>query len=165
MPPVSFYQVTRSPFVQALGQLLEKARAREWRVCLRGGTNQPLAELDRQLWLGPEERFLPHGIAGGPHDADQPILLCDASVPVVGFDCLFAVHGAPVAAEEARSLQRTCVIFVRSEEAELVSARQLWGHLDGANIPLELFSDEGGHWKSTRTANMGAGAARPAIQA
>jgi DNA polymerase-3 subunit chi len=58
-----------------LRALLEKSLAAGWRVAVRGRTDEMLDRLDAQLWLGPEDGFLPHGRAGGPHDALQPVLL------------------------------------------------------------------------------------------
>jgi DNA polymerase-3 subunit chi len=68
-----FYHLTRAPLEVTLRVLLEKSLAQPWRVAVRGRTDDMLDRLDGQLWLG--DGFLPHGRAGGPHDADQPVLL------------------------------------------------------------------------------------------
>ena len=68
---------------------------------------------DEKLWLGREDGFLPHGIAGGPHDALQPILI-GTGQGEGGFECLIAVDGAGVAAAEVQSLSRTCILFEAS---------------------------------------------------
>ena len=75
MGAVYFYHLTRRPLEHTLPTLLDKARGAGWRVAVRGPDPDRLAWLDEKLWLGPEDRFLPHGLAGGPHDAAQPILL------------------------------------------------------------------------------------------
>ena len=64
-----FYHLTRRPLEATLPLLLEKALAAGWRVAVRGVDAARLDRLDARLWLGPEDGFLPHGRAGGPHDA------------------------------------------------------------------------------------------------
>ena len=44
-------------------------------VLVRGTDAGRLDWLDQKLWAGGDDAFLPHGLAGGPHDALQPILL------------------------------------------------------------------------------------------
>ena len=68
-----FYHLTRSAAETLLPTLIDKARAAGWRVEVRGGDAARLEALDGALWL--REGFLPHGRAGGPHDARQPVLL------------------------------------------------------------------------------------------
>jgi DNA polymerase-3 subunit chi len=75
--------------------LLEKSLAQPWRVAVRGRTDDMLDRLDGQLWLG--DGFLPHGRAGGPHDADQPVLLTTGAAGNTP-DCLVSVEGAEVSA-------------------------------------------------------------------
>ncbi|MEO0502472.1 MAG: DNA polymerase III subunit chi, partial [Pseudomonadota bacterium] len=70
-----FYHLTRRPLEVALTELLEAARKRDMRVAVRGPELARLAWLDEKLWASPEDGFLPHGMAGGAHDADQPVLL------------------------------------------------------------------------------------------
>ncbi len=74
-----FYHLTRNPLEVALPQLLGRAMQAGWRVAVRGRDPARLDWLDRQLWLGAPDGFLPHGLAGGPHDAVQPVLLTMAT--------------------------------------------------------------------------------------
>ena len=91
-----FYHLTRQPLEAVLPMLLGKARGAGWRIAVRGIDASRMDRLDEKLWLGPEEGFLPHGRAGGEHDAEQPILLTtDAGLPN-GAVCLMAVDGAAV---------------------------------------------------------------------
>ncbi len=68
-----FYHLTRSAPEMLLPMLVGKSLAAGWRVELRGTQLPALERLDESLWQG--EGFLPHGLAGGPHDALQPVLL------------------------------------------------------------------------------------------
>ena len=98
-----FYQLTRQPLEVTLRVLLEKSLAQPWRVAVRGRTEDTLGRLDAQLWLG--DGFLPHGRAGGAHDADQPVLLTTGPAPNAP-DCLVSVEGADVTADEVAALAR-----------------------------------------------------------
>ena len=70
-----FYHLTQRPLEATLPMLLTKALQAGWRVAVRGRDAGQMAWLDEKLWLGPEDGFLPHGLAGGAHEADQPVLL------------------------------------------------------------------------------------------
>ena len=70
---VLFYHLMRGTVEETVGSLLTRAMGQGWRVMLRGTDSRRLERLDQWLWLHPEDGFLPHGIEGGPHDADQPV--------------------------------------------------------------------------------------------
>ncbi|PRX34992.1 DNA polymerase III, chi subunit [Meinhardsimonia xiamenensis] len=142
-----FYHLTRSPLEAVLPMLLEKALAQGWRVAVRGTDPARMAWLDERLWLGPEEGFLPHGLAGGAHDAAQPVLLTvDAALPNAAA-CLMAVDGAEVTAEEVKRLERVCVLFDAGEEAALARARAQWRALTAAGCKARYWSEESGRWQ------------------
>jgi DNA polymerase III subunit chi len=143
MGAVYFYQLAGTTVENALPMLLGKARAQGWRVLVRGSDPVLLARLDQTLWQGPADAFLPHGLAGGPHDADQPILLGDLRAK--GFDCVMAVAGAAVTAEEAAQIARGCILF-DSDEAAKVQARSQWKTLSDAGVALQYWAQEDGRW-------------------
>ncbi|MCX7646601.1 MAG: DNA polymerase III subunit chi [Rhodobacteraceae bacterium] len=148
MGAVLFYHLTRRPLEAVLPPLLEKALAQGWRVCLRGTDAERLDWLDRKLWLGPEEQFLPHGLAGGPHDALQPVLLTTACGPAAnGAACLMAIDGAEVSPGEARAMARTCILFDGADPEALGRARAQWRALTAAGIGAEYWSEESGRWE------------------
>lgn len=141
-----FYHLTRNPLEVALPQLLARARAAGWRVAVRGRDPERLDWLDRQLWLGAEDGFLPHGLAGGPHDADQPVLLTRdtaANDPA----CLMTVDGADVTPAEVTRLQRVCVIFDGNDQTALDTARGQWKALTAAGCAAQYWSEESGRWE------------------
>ncbi|MEM6489633.1 MAG: DNA polymerase III subunit chi, partial [Pseudomonadota bacterium] len=91
MAEVAFYHLTDTPLEAVLPTLIGRARTAGWRVAVRGTDVGRMDWLDEKLWLGPEEGFLPHGRAGGPHDADQPVLLTtEAAIPNAAA-CLMSV--------------------------------------------------------------------------
>jgi DNA polymerase-3 subunit chi len=154
MGAVFFYELQGAPLEVTLPMLLDKARAQGWRVLVRGTDAALLAQLDEALWHGPVEGFLPHGLAGGPHDAAQPILLGDG--PAEGFACVMAVGGAAVTAEEARQLARACILF-DSDDSAKAAARLQWKTLTDAGIAAQYWAQEQGRWvkKAERDARSG----------
>ncbi|MFD1797333.1 DNA polymerase III subunit chi [Paracoccus aurantiacus] len=145
-----FYHLTRSRPEGLLPQLLGKALGAGWRVELRSDSAERLAALDAALWL--DEGFLPHGLAGGPHDNRQPIILRSADAPPAGNapDCLIAIDDAGVSAEEAERLARVCIIFDGNDQSAVERAREQWRQLTGAGIAAEYWSEAGGRWEKKR---------------
>lgn len=80
---VGFYHCTRAPAGSVAVQLAAKAHARGLRLLVIGSADR-LEALDRALWVADPQSFLPHAIAGGPHDAHQPILLSQTPEPLNG---------------------------------------------------------------------------------
>ncbi|WP_322892564.1 MULTISPECIES: DNA polymerase III subunit chi [unclassified Yoonia] len=143
MGAVFFYELQGSPLETTLPMLLDKARGQGWRVLVRGNDLALLARLDDLLWQGPVDSFLPHALAGGLHDEDQPILLGDVSA--TGFACVMAVAGAGVTAEEAAALQRACILFDSHDTAK-AQARVQWKTLTDAGIAAQYWAQEDGRW-------------------
>lgn len=139
-----FYHLTDSPLEATLPMLVGKARGAGWRVLVRGSDAGLLKRLDDVLWQGPEEQFTPHGLAGGPHDADQPVLLGD--VPAVGFQCVMSVGGADISSDEVTALDRTCILFDGHDGAALDHARGQWKALTDAGCAAQYWAQENGRW-------------------
>lgn len=147
MGAVWFYHMTRTPLEATLPMLLEKALAAGWRVAVRGVEAARLDWLDQKLWLGPDESFLPHGLAGGRHDGDQPILLTTGGEAANRPDCLVAVDGAEVAPDEIAAMQRTMILFDGNDPAALDAARDQWRRLSAAGVAATYWSQESGRWE------------------
>ena len=146
MGAVFFYHLTQSPLEVTLPMLLGKARSAGWRVHVRGVSDERMAWLDEKLWLGGDEAFLAHGLAGGEFEAEQPILLGTAEVAANGADCLMAVDGADVAAGESDKLERVCVLFDGNDGAALEAARGQWKALSEAGCAAQYWAQESGKW-------------------
>lgn len=142
-----FYHLTRDDVATTLGVLLPKALAAGMRVEVRGTDGEALDRLDQQLWLGPQEGFLPHGLAGGPHDALQPVLLTLSDAAAEQTACVMSVDGAPVAPEEATRLERCCILFDGGDEAAVTHARGQWRVLAEAGCAAQYWSQESGRWE------------------
>ena len=144
--PALFYHVTQSALETVAETLLSRALAQGWRVELRGVTPERMAWFDDKLWLGPEEAFLPHGLAGGPHDDLQPVLLTTAP-RAQGRQALMTIEGAEVAADEVSRLERVWVLFDGRDEAALHRAREQWKALTAAGASAQYWSEESGRWE------------------
>ena len=147
-----FYHLTRSTPETLLPVLIGKSHQAGWRVELRGPARDRMEHLDQRLWLG--DGFLPHGLAGGPHDARQPVLLTVA--PADGTEmqgaanlpsCLLAEHGAGVRPGDCTALERTCILFDGNAPDALNRARQQWRDLTGAGVTADYWSEASGKWE------------------
>jgi len=143
MGAVFFYELQGAPLEVTLPMLIEKARGQGWRVLVRGTDPDLLARLDDALWQGAVDAFLPHGMAGGPHDAEQPVLLGD--VPAADFACVMAVGGASVTPQEADDLARACILFDSHDTAKAQAWVQ-WKALTEAGVAAQYWAQEDGRW-------------------
>lgn len=146
MGEVFFYHLTQSPLEAALRLLLGKSLEAGWRVAVRGRSDALLDHLDAALWLGDEAGFLPHGRAGGPQDADQPVLLTTRAEAANRPDCLVAVEGAEVAAGEVEGLKRAMILFDGQDPQAVQVARDQWRIFKDAGVKAKYWSEESGRW-------------------
>ncbi len=147
MGAVYFYHLTRQPLEYTLPVLLDRAQQAGWKIAVRGTDPARMDWLDERLWLGPEDGFLPHGRAGGPHDAKQPILLTTEMQAANGPSCVMAVDGAPVEPEEVNALERVCILFDGNDPQAVQHARGQWKALTGAGCAAKYWSEESGRWE------------------
>jgi DNA polymerase-3 subunit chi len=145
LPEALFYHLNETPLERALPPVLTRCLAQGWRVEVRGTDPARMDWLDQALWLGPEEGFLPHGLAGGAHDALQPVLLTAAPAPGP-FDCLIAVMGAGITPADALGVTRACLFFDGHDAQAVAAARDQWRSLTAAGLPAKYWAQEGGAW-------------------
>ncbi len=138
-----FYQLTERPLEATLPVLIQKSLEAGWRVAVQSGESTRLDRLDKLLWNG--DGFLPHGLAGGAHDAEQPVLLT-TKAPTNGATCLMIVDGASVSAEDVNASERVCILFNGADQSELELARAQWKNLTQAGVAAQYWSDEDGRW-------------------
>jgi DNA polymerase-3 subunit chi len=144
---VLFYHLSESSVEQTVRTLLGRALGQGWKVVVRGSHPARLDQLDRALWLGAEDDFLPHGRAGGPHDADQPVLLTERQVMQAGAAGLMLLDGAEFNAEEAASLERVWVLFEDTDHAVRDVARAQWKMIAETGIAAQYWVESGGRWQ------------------
>ena len=143
-----FYHLTRAPLERTVTQLAERALANGWRVAVRGCEPARMDWLDRVLWTASEEGCLPHGLAGEPQEAEQPVLLPTATGAAPNDPaCLMAIDGAEVTPEEIASLPRVCILFDGHDPAATQRAREQWKALTAAGCAAQYWSEASGRWE------------------
>lgn len=141
-----FYHLTRSGPAQLLPMLIGKSLQAGWRVELRGRDRARQITLDEALWQG--DGFLPHGLAGGVHDARQPVLLTAAGQAATNApSCLMALDGAEVSGAECQALERACIIFDGNDPEALDRARAQWRALKAEGVVAQYWAETDGRWE------------------
>ncbi len=153
-----FYHLMRAGLDDTVLTTVTRALGAGWRVMIRAPDMALLQRLDAKLWLGPEEGFLAHGLAGGPYDADQPVLLGHDKI-ANGAKGLMLLGGGEASPDEVAGLERIWVLFDGSDPDAVDQARQSWTRFSGWGLAAQYWSDEGGAWvkKSERAAVPPAG--------
>lgn len=147
MSAIWFYHLTDSTVVETLKALLPRALDQGWRVLIRGGDPDHLSAIDAALWQG--EGFLPHGLSGGPHDGDQPVLLTCGPHNPNDANCLFAVDRATIDTGETERFDRVCLIFEDADAGAVEDARALWRSASAEGRGAVYWTESGGRWRKT----------------
>jgi DNA polymerase-3 subunit chi len=142
---IGFYHCTRMPANEVAIRLAEKALAGGQRLLVIGAPDR-LETLDKLMWTYADNSFLPHGLSGGAHDADQPVLLSEAVEPANGAKLLLSLEaGVPAALD---GFDRLLNLFEDGTPAHS-RARADWKALadrDGMERSYWQQTDRGG-WK------------------
>jgi DNA polymerase-3 subunit chi len=146
MTEIGFYHLTRTRLDQALPRLLGRVLATGGRAFVLCGVAERVKPLDVTLWTAPDPDWLPHGVAGGPDDALQPILLgTEDAPPGNGARFLVLVDGA----ESARlaDYDRALDLFDGADEAAVAAARRRWAAAKAAGHALVYWQQAPGGWE------------------
>jgi DNA polymerase-3 subunit chi len=147
MGTVMFFHLMQSAPADTLAVNAPRALKEGWRVMVRGTDPAALDLMDQALWLkGGDESFLPHGLAGGPMDADQPVLL-GMGAPGNGAKVLALVDGAMATDAEIIAMERVWVLFDGNDAERLQTARAQWKAVTDAGHPAQYWSEESGRWE------------------
>jgi DNA polymerase-3 subunit chi len=147
MGTVMFYHLMHSTPADTLAVIAPRALQQGWRVMVRGTDQAGLERLDGQLWLkGGDESFLPHGLEGGAHDADQPVLL-GLGAPANGARVLALVDGAGAEDAEIAAMERVWVLFDGNDPDRLQAARGQWKAMVAAGHAAQYWSEDSGRWE------------------
>jgi DNA polymerase-3 subunit chi len=138
---VDFYQLGGTAAEQVIASIAEKVLAADGRLLVVAEDESLLSRLDRMLWDGPTS-FLPHGIAGGPDDARQPILLSTSpDAPNQARNMLIADGQWR---DAALTYDRSFYLF---DAGTLEGARLAWKLLGGREgVERRYWAQEGGKW-------------------
>ena len=139
---VDFYQLANTPPEQVIASLADKVIGGGGRLLIVASDDTFLARLDRMLWDHGAASFLPHGIAGGPDDARQPILLSTSpDAPNLARNMLIADGEWR---DSALTYDRSFYLF---DSATLEGARLAWKLLAGREgVERRYWAHESGKW-------------------
>ena len=151
MSEVYFYRITESDPFELLRRLLERSHDSGWRVAVRARTQEEIESLDRRLWHG--DGFLPHARAGGPFDAEQPILLTTGDGSGNHPDALILFDGAAFDDAEIDRHRRISIVFRAGREDEMKIGRRQWSRLAKAGVCLQYWAHVDGRWKKEASQN------------
>ena len=143
MAEVGFYHLTRTALLEALPALLGRTLAAGERALVVGRDPASLKELDETLWLSQNPDWLPHGMAGGAHDAWQPILLSQDVAASNEARFLFLIDGAEVPLE---GFARVFDLFDGNDEASVAAARARWQRAKGEGHALTYWQQGPKGW-------------------
>lgn len=145
MSEIWFYHLQDRPLEQTLPVLLEKSRARGWKVVVRAGSSERLTVLDDLLWTYSDESFLAHGLASDEAPETQPILLTTADERPNGAEILFLVDHAPLPG--AFPFERVVMIFDGNDADAVQSAREAWKTTKALGHAVTYWQqDDAGRW-------------------
>jgi DNA polymerase III subunit chi len=137
---VDFYHLTRQPLERVLPRIAERVLEQGGRLLVVAAEKGRRVALDQLLWSYAPESFLPHGQAGGPFDAEQPVLISAALAAPNGARNVVLADGSW--REEALAFDRVFHFF---DEERIAEARTAWkGLADREGI-------ERRYWKQTET--------------
>lgn len=144
MSEVWFYHLEPKPLDQVLPVLLERTLERGWRAVIETGSAERAEALDALLWTFREDSFLPHGIAGGPHDADQPVLIATDDQNRNGANIRFFVDRA--VPRSAEGYERVVFMFSGHDPDAVAEARLAWRALQEGNEVTYWQQEPSGRW-------------------
>jgi DNA polymerase-3 subunit chi len=143
MTEIGFYHCARAPALDVAVKLAGKVLQSGQRLLVLGEAAR-LAALDKALWVAEPDSFLPHAMAGGAQDAEQPILLSEAALPANGARLLMLLEiGIPA---DLDGFDRVLNLFEDGTDAH-GRARADWkalGGRDGVERTYWQQTDRGG---------------------
>jgi len=140
---VDFYQLGGLDPARAMAQLAGKAVEVGLRVLVVDGDEEARQAQSRALWELSPEGFFANGIAGGPYDARQPVLLSGKVEPVNDAKVLILADGQW--RDPPPAFERVMLLF---DEENIAGARAAWRMLGEQDAADRRFwkQDDRGRW-------------------
>ncbi len=144
MAEILFYHLESQPLERVVPVLLEKTLERGWRAVVETASAERAEALDGLLWTYRDESFLPHGVSGGPFDADQPVLITTSDANPNGAAVRFFVDRA--VPKSGEGYERLVYLFSGHDPDAVAEAREAWKALKPDNTVTYWQQDAGGRW-------------------
>ena len=141
---VDFYHLTARPVEAVLPRIAGRVLESGARLLVVSADEAQRDRIDGALWTHDKESFLPHGLAGGDHDAEQPVLIGEDVAAANGARHIALVDGEW--RDEALGFERAFHFF---DEASIAAARTAWRALSGREgvEPRYWKQSEQGRWE------------------
>ncbi|WP_374527928.1 DNA polymerase III subunit chi [Novosphingobium sp.] len=138
---VDFYQLSATPAEGALPLIARNTLKAGERLLVVSSDAALRGRIGDGLWAL-KDSFLAHGMAGGAHDAHQPILLSDRAEPANGARYIALADGRW--RDEALAFERVFLLF---DNSTIDDARATWRALDGREgLERNFWRQEDGRW-------------------
>lgn len=129
-----------------LPDLLGKTLGKGWRALVRFKDGEDLAAWDEYLWTYRDDSFLPHGREDEGRADLQPILLANQTADASGFDAVFLLDGADIAA--LSGVSRVMVMIDGRSENSINRERARWKTLKETGALMSYWQQgPGGGWE------------------
>jgi DNA polymerase-3 subunit chi len=145
MTEILFYHLENQPLERVLPVLLEKTLERGWTAVVETGSRERADALDAALWTYRDESFLPHGVAGQPTDALQPVLITtETDNPNAANVRFFVDRAVP---RDVADYERIVYLFSGHDPDAVTEARAAWKALSGGGDAVTYWQqDASGRW-------------------
>lgn len=138
---VDFYQLGQGGAEGALPLIARNTLKLGERLLVVSADADLAQRLSQALWAL-KDSFLAHGLAGGPHDARQPVLLADVPDATNGARYIAMADGRWL--DEALEYERAFLLF---DNASIDDARGVWRSLGShAGLERNFWRQEDGRW-------------------
>jgi DNA polymerase-3 subunit chi len=139
---VDFYHLTASDVATALVQIAGKVLQSGQRLLIVEEDAQRRDALSQGLWSRDPVAFLANGVAGGAHDARQPVLIAPACDAANGAQLIALADGTW--RDAALSAERVLLFFAEEHRA---GAREAWKTLGAReDVTRHYWKQENGRW-------------------
>ena len=145
MPRVDFYRLTRDPVERVLPAIATRILGNGDRLLVVAASAMQRQAIDEALWTLNPASFLPHGNAGSPDEAIEPVLLAGALDPSPPNQATHIALADGEWREEALAFER---IFLFFDNGRIDDARATWRALAAREDVDNRFwkQDENGRW-------------------
>jgi len=138
---VDFYQLSRDPAELVLPKIALGTLGAGERLLVVSEDADQLARISEALWTRLPETFLANGMAGGEHDARQPILLSHAPEPANSARYLALADGV------WREFDGAARVFLLFPPERIDDARGCWRMLGTREgVERKYWRQEGSKW-------------------
>ena len=145
MARVDFYRLTRDPVERVLPVLATRILSAGDRLLVVAASAMQRQAIDEALWTLQPASFLPHGAAGSPDEAIEPILIAGTLDPAPANGARLVALADGEWRDEALGFDRVFLLF---DNSRIDDARATWRTLAARDDVDNRFwkQDENGRW-------------------